>query len=123
MRRLGEVGEALVLDPAAGHQVAGRGGLDELLGQDGALGRQVVDDRLAGERLVADARPSIPRRALPEALGRGVGVGLGRLEALLGRRPRPGPVVGVVGQRSPTRLNASVAGQIALLPKPSASRW
>jgi hypothetical protein len=60
-RRLGEVGEALVLEPATGHQVACQGGIDDLLGVDGALGRDVVDDRLVGDRLRADARPAIPR--------------------------------------------------------------
>ena len=122
-RRLGEVGEPLVLEPAPGHQVAGRGGIDDVVGVDGALRRDVVDDGLVGERLVADARPAVPRRALPEALGGGVGVGLGRLEPVLvaahaGTRA-------AVGQSAwmSLRLNASVAGHSAFEPKPSASRW
>ncbi len=82
-RRLGEVGEALVLEPAARHQVAGRGRVHDVVGVDGALGRQVVDDRLVGERLVADAGPAIPRRALPEALGGLVGVGLRGIEPVV----------------------------------------
>ena len=60
-RRLGEVGEALVLEPPSGHQVAGLRGLDDLLGHDGALGRQIIDDRLARDRFGPDACPSIPR--------------------------------------------------------------
>ena len=60
-RRLGEVREPLVLEPSPGHQVAGLGGVDDVLGQDGALRRQVVDDRLTREGLGADARPAIPR--------------------------------------------------------------
>ncbi len=43
-----EIREALVLDPAARHEVAGRGGVDDLVGHDGALRRQLVDDGLAG---------------------------------------------------------------------------
>ena len=39
-RRLGEVGEPLVLEPASGHQVAGGRRIDDLVGVDGALGRQ-----------------------------------------------------------------------------------
>ena len=55
---------------------------------------QVVDERLAGERLVVDVRPAVPRGALPEALGGGVGVALRGVEARLaspatGPRPRP----------------------------------
>ena len=67
-----------------------------------------------GERLVADARPAVPRRALPEPLGGGVGVGLGRLEPVLGRGPRRARSA-AVGQsaRMALRLNASVAGHIA----------
>ena len=123
-RRLGEVGEALVLEPAAGHQVAGDRGIDDLVGVDGAVRRDVVDDRLVGDRLVADARPAVPRRALPEALGRGVGVDLRRLEPVLGRRPRRGRARRSASRPAMSeRLNASVFGHSAFDPKPSASRW
>jgi len=47
-RRFGEQGKPFVLESALGRQLAGRGGLDDLLRQDGALGRQLVDHRLAG---------------------------------------------------------------------------
>ncbi len=93
-RRLGEVGEPLVLDPPAGHQVAGRGGLHDLVGEDRALGGQVVHDRLVGQRLVADARPPVPRGPLPEPLGRRVRLRLGGLAGpppwppTTGRAPR-----------------------------------
>ena len=87
-RRLGEVGEALVLDPSARHQVAGGRSVHHLVGEDRALGRQVVHDRLVGDGAVADARPAVPRRALPEPLGGGVGVGLGGVELGLVGGPR-----------------------------------
>jgi hypothetical protein len=86
-RGLGEVGKALVLDPAAGDEIAGTRRLDDVIGEDRALRRQLVDEDLTGERLVPDARPAIPRRSLPEALRRGVRIFLGRIEALLGGRP------------------------------------
>ncbi len=86
-RRLGEVGEALVLDPSARHQFAGRGRRHHVVGVDRALGGQVVDDHLVRERLVADAGPAIPRRALPEPLGGRVRVGLRRIEPVVVGRP------------------------------------
>ena len=46
------------------------GGLERSSCQDRALRRDVVDERLPGERSVVDARPAVPRRALPEALRR-----------------------------------------------------
>ena len=101
------------------------GGLDELVGVARAPWvDDVVDDRLAGERLVADARAAVPRGALPEALGGGVGVGLGRLEPVVVGRPRRDDVgrVGVVGAdvRPVERLGRPAT---SLEPKPSASRW
>ena len=87
-RGLGEVGVALVLEAPGGHRVGGGLGLGQLDRQDRALGGQLVDDRLAGQRLVVDRRPAVPRRALPEALGRGIRVGLGRVEPVGGGRPR-----------------------------------
>ena len=87
-RDLGEGRVALVLEPAGRHQVAGVGGLGALGRQDRALGGDVVDDRLARERLVVDVRAPVPRGALPEPLGGGVGLRLGRVERALRRLPR-----------------------------------
>ena len=80
-RRLGEVGVALVLQPPGSGEVAGHLRLDELGREDRALLGHVVHERLAVERPVVDLGAAIPRRPLPEALGRGVGVGLGGVEA------------------------------------------
>ena len=82
-RRLGEVGEPLVLETAARHQVARRRRGHDVVGVDRALGREVVGDRLVGQRFVADAGPPVPRRALPEALGGLVGVALGGVEPVV----------------------------------------
>ena len=112
--RLGEVGEALVLEPPAGHQVAGGGRIDDLLGEDRALGRQVVDDRLTGERLGADAGAAVPRRALPEALGRLVGVDLGRLERSRRRPATPA--------RSGSRAGSGAVERLGRRPDAPSSR-
>ena len=69
-------------------RVARVGGVDALAGEHGALRREVVDHGLAGEALVVDVGPAVPRGALPEPLGGGVGVGLGRLEPVRRRLPR-----------------------------------
>src|SRR3954469_1313213 len=87
-RRLREVREALVLEAPARHQIAGCCGIDHIVGMECALGREVVRDRLIGQRFVPDAGAPIPRRALPEALGRLVGVGLGGVETLRFGGPR-----------------------------------
>src|SRR6188508_884546 len=46
-RRLREVGVSLVLEPALGGEIAGRGLVDPLAGEDRALRRKVVNHRLA----------------------------------------------------------------------------
>ena len=131
-RRLGEVGEALVLEAASGHQVAGSLRLDERVREHGPLLRHVVHERLAGERPVVDVGPAIPRRALPEALGGRVRVGLGRLQAVRGgevRRVDRGvqrPVRADVGAverlgRRPDRLAAEAQG-LALVRRQRARR-
>ena len=82
-RGLGEVRVALVLEPAPRDDVAGGRGLDDVILVERALRRDIVDDRLPGERLRADARAAVPRRALPEPLRGRVRVLLGRLEPIL----------------------------------------
>ncbi|OGO56057.1 MAG: hypothetical protein A2V84_00500 [Chloroflexi bacterium RBG_16_70_13] len=98
--RLGEVGESLILEPALGHDLAGGGRRHELVGHHRALRGDLVDERLAGEGRVADARPAVPRRTLPEALRGGVGILLRRIQAVRfggpWRRCVRAAVVGVV---------------------------
>src|SRR6478672_8356077 len=86
-RRLGEVGEPLVLDASRGHQIARRGGIHDVVRHHRALGRNVVHDGLVGERFVVDAGASIPRGSLPEPFGRRVRVRLGRLQSIVGSGP------------------------------------
>ena len=111
-RRLGEVGEPLVLEPAPGHQVAGRRGIDDLVGVDGALGRQrrrrpagrratalrMLARRYHDERCqkrlaawsasdwVASSRSSVAAQAGTSGGGRPVGGDVAAVERL-GRRP------------------------------------
>ena len=92
-RALGVVGVALVLQPAGGHDVVRRLGLGQLGGVDRALGRDVVGQDLAGQRLVVDRCPAVPARALPEPLCGGVRVRLGLLESVSVGRPRRRGVV------------------------------
>ncbi len=82
---LREVGVALVLEAAGGHQVAGHLRLDELGREDRALLGHLVHQRLAGKGPVVDVGAAVPGRALPDALGGRVGLRLGGVEPL-----RPG---------------------------------
>ena len=87
-RGLREQGVPLVLEATGRGDVAGRLGLHELLGQDRALVRLVVEERLARDRLVVDVRAPVPRRALPEPSSGRVGVLLRGLETVGRGRPR-----------------------------------
>ena len=120
-RRLGEVGVPLILEATAGHEVAGRRSIDDLVGEDRRpasaassmtawpasdslrmLARRYHDDRCQKRLADASASDWVASRPSSSASQAGTIGKSGRIEL---------------------RLNASVDGHMVLLPKPSASRW
>ena len=120
---LDEAGVALVLDAPRGGDI-GRGEVDLL---ERCPGRRRVSATGRASCLdVGDVGGARPRGALPELARLGVGALLGHLDPVGVGQPRR-----VAGRTGVDRViggdvvapEASVSGQMALLPKPSAARW
>src|SRR5689334_22723486 len=113
---------ALLFDLADLHRI-GRCEVDLL---ERTLAADRVRDRSRLRLDIGDVCGARPCRALPELPRLCDGALLGQLDAVRVRHPRRAR--GGIG-RDPysaamfARLKASVAGQLALLPKPSAARW